>query len=105
MRYWVYVNDDEGEITENLGEYESFEKAFLTVGEWFVRSPFDYFEHYTIRIVDNEADATTVWIAGPGNDIKEAANHCLSCCQTLPHNGEADHEPAPGLRSECEADH
>lgn len=64
-RYWVYVHDQDGELADDLGDAVDLPEAFALVVEWMTDSPSDYLETYTIRIVDNEADHTTVWSAGP----------------------------------------
>lgn len=67
-RYWVYSHDDSGDLVNDLGEEWELRDAVDTAAH-YLRGLFPHTAGVTVRVVDQQADSTTVWIAGPGNRI------------------------------------
>lgn len=66
-RYWVYIHDEEGEIVDDVGNFDTLHQSIEAVTEVL---PFDGERAAdTIRIVDYEAQGQTVWLAGPVNEV------------------------------------
>lgn len=67
--FWVYSHDSEGELISNIVHDEpSFNNAVDAAVHW-LRDAYPGQTGVTVRVVDNET-SNTVWIAGPGNQIK-----------------------------------
>lgn len=72
-RYWVYVHDKDGDLLEDLGEFDGIDRAIDQVAQ-YLSDPMPAWDmtEITVRIVDNELqDGTTIWKAGPHDWKKE----------------------------------
>lgn len=69
-RYWAYIHDSEGEITEDLGEYSNVADAVDELISNMRYNEHGWYATHTARVVDHEHDGgTTIWIAGSGHSI------------------------------------
>lgn len=66
-KYWIYAHDVDGELIENIADEDFLTDAIDKACEYFTTH--DSNEH-TVHVVDDETQVT-VWIAGPGNSIKQ----------------------------------
>lgn len=73
MRYWVYVHDMDGDMTQDLGDFESFAHARAAVTKLLDdAAPWLPISRRVIRIVDH-LNHSTCWIAAPMEYIKAIA--------------------------------
>lgn len=85
MRYWVYAHDSEDEIVDDLDNHGTLDEAIAEAVDYLAGSTVSRLNGYTLRVVDTEADSTTVWIAGPGNNITPAnANVAMRASMGIP---------------------
>jgi hypothetical protein len=72
MSYWIYSHDDDGEIVVDLGSTHThdFDEA-LAIALNLMSDSDRFAQHHILRIVDENNEGQTCWIAGPVEYMRE----------------------------------